>query len=227
MVDMSDEFCDVVCVGSGAGGLSAAITTGHAGAEVTVVEATARLGGATAYSGGQVWCGSSLQATAAGLPDTTEDAERYLVWLVGRTGRGRPAQRLVTRGADVLRFLGERGVALRVVRGLPDYYYPEAPGSKMEGRIHEIEPFDQAQLGALDDLVATSPYGAGWVSSQDPFDSGGQAPTPELESRKSRHVARGERCGGPGLARRSGESGGRPWRRPLPAYPGGSAAGSR
>lgn len=43
MRNMKNE-CDVLVVGSGAGGLSAAITAGHAGADVIVTDAADKLG---------------------------------------------------------------------------------------------------------------------------------------------------------------------------------------
>jgi 3-oxosteroid 1-dehydrogenase len=192
--------CDVLIVGSGAGGLSAAITAGHAGADVIVVEAADKIGGAAAYSGGQVWAGLTGPARQAGIEDSPAEVTAYLEWL--SEGHADPALRqvYVSRSPEAIGFLRQRGVPLTVVRQAPDYYYPTAPGSKPEGRIHEIEPWDQRQLGDLLARVATSPYGAGWLSTQDRIDAGGQAPTPELEARRQQRFERGERCGGPGLA---------------------------
>ncbi|MFC9835522.1 FAD-dependent oxidoreductase [Rhodococcus sp. NPDC127530] len=194
------ESCDVLVIGAGAGGLAAAIAAAHSGANVIVAEGADKIGGAAAYSGGQVWVGLSDPAAEAGIADSRADVESYLEWL--SEGGADPALRQVyiDRGPEAIRFLRERGVPLTVARHSPDYYYPVAPGSKPEGRIHEIEPWDQRQLGALIDRVATSPYGAGWLSTQDRVECGGQAPTPELEVRRLRHMKRGERCGGPGLA---------------------------
>lgn len=194
------ESCDVLCIGSGSGGLSAAITAGHFGADVLVVEAADRLGGAAAYSGGQIWVGNTDQAREAGIEDSEADLKSYLEWL--SDGRADPSLRdvFVVRGPEAVRFLTERGVPLQVVHGMPDYYYPKAPGSKPEGRIHEIEPWEEQQLGGLIDLVATSPYGGGRISTQDRIETGGQAPNPEREARIKRHTERGERCAGAGLA---------------------------
>ncbi|RYE40379.1 MAG: FAD-dependent oxidoreductase [Hyphomicrobiales bacterium] len=194
------ESCDVLVLGAGAGGLSAAVTAGYSGAGVVVAEAADKIGGAAAYSGGQLWVGLSDPATKAGIQDSREDVKSYLEWL--SEGAADPTLRevFVDRGPEAVRFLRQRGVPLTVVRHAPDYYYPLAPGSKPEGRIHEIEPWDQRQLGDLIDRVAMSPYGAGWLSTQDRLESGGQAPTPDLEARRKQRMERGQRCGGPGLA---------------------------
>ncbi|SDH51923.1 FAD-dependent oxidoreductase [Pseudonocardia oroxyli] len=194
------EFCDVLIIGSGAGGLSAAITAGHAGAQVIVVEAADKVGGTFAYSGGQVWVGMTDLEVEAGVDDSVADVRAYLQWLSQGQADDEMRETFVTRGPEVFRFLRNQGINLRLIRGLPDYYYPEAEGSKAEGRWYEIEPWDQSQLGPLIDLVATSPYGGGVVSSQDRIDTGGTAMTPELAERRQRHIEKGERCAGPGLA---------------------------
>ena len=53
--------CDVLVVGSGCAGMSAAVTAGHHGLKVLVVEKEPRFGGTTARSGGWLWIpGTSL-----------------------------------------------------------------------------------------------------------------------------------------------------------------------
>ena len=69
---------DVIVVGSGAAGLSAALAAAQAGAKVTVLERDTKLGGSTALSGGLAW----LPANHLADPDDEpEKARRYLASL--------------------------------------------------------------------------------------------------------------------------------------------------
>src|SRR4051812_44509486 len=47
--------CDLLVIGSGAGGLSAAVTAASLGLDVVLIEKEAQLGGTTAWSGGWMW----------------------------------------------------------------------------------------------------------------------------------------------------------------------------
>ena len=60
-VQQDNYECDVLVVGSGAAGMSAAVTAGHRGLNVLIVEKEPRFGGTTARSGGWLWIpGTSL-----------------------------------------------------------------------------------------------------------------------------------------------------------------------
>ena len=50
-----DLRCDVLVIGSGAGGLSTAVTARKHGLDVVVVEKAPFFGGTTAFSGGVLW----------------------------------------------------------------------------------------------------------------------------------------------------------------------------
>ena len=70
--------CDVLVVGSGAAGLTAALTAAAQGLSVTVIEKSALWGGTTALSEGMVWVPGSRQAGEGGVQDTIDDALAYI-----------------------------------------------------------------------------------------------------------------------------------------------------
>lgn len=63
---------DLVVVGSGAGGLVTAIQAHDLGMRTVVVEAASKVGGATAFSGGQVWVGANHVMERIGVPHKTD-----------------------------------------------------------------------------------------------------------------------------------------------------------
>jgi succinate dehydrogenase/fumarate reductase flavoprotein subunit len=79
----SSTTYDVIVVGSGAGGLSAAVSAAHQGLSVAVVEKADVLGGATTWSGGWAWTPGTSLARRDGV---TEDAEEFRTYLRGVIG---------------------------------------------------------------------------------------------------------------------------------------------
>ena len=75
-----DDEADVVVVGLGCAGASAAIEAAEAGADVLVLEAAAMGGGTSAMSGGLIYLGGGTPIQeACGYTDTAEDMERFLL----------------------------------------------------------------------------------------------------------------------------------------------------
>ncbi|HEU5025135.1 MAG TPA: FAD-dependent oxidoreductase [Spirillospora sp.] len=139
---------DVVVVGSGAGGLAAAVTARAHGLTALVVEKTDRYGGSTALSGGAVWIPNNLYLEQAGQRDTLANARAYMDATVGDRVPDERKHAYLTRGPEMLRFLHDRTrwVRFAYTPGYSDYY-PEAPGGKPEGRSVEPCIVDGRKLG--------------------------------------------------------------------------------
>ena len=73
---MEDER--VIVVGAGLSGLATALGSALGGRPVTVFESADLVGGAAAYSGGQVWVGANHVAAREGIDDDVERTERYV-----------------------------------------------------------------------------------------------------------------------------------------------------
>ncbi len=151
MTDWS-ATCDLLVVGSGAGGMTGAYTAAREGLDVILVEATDRFGGMTAYSGGGMWFPCNAVLRRAGDDDRMEDARTYYRAVVGdRTPRALQDAYLDT-GAKLIDYL-ERDPQFRFfVYPWPDYY-GAAPKARAGGRHIMPEPFPTAKMGPLKALV--------------------------------------------------------------------------
>lgn len=144
---MTSEY-DVVVVGSGAAGMTAALAAAHLGLRTVLVEKAATFGGSTARSGGGVWAPNNEVLLAAGVPDSPERARTYLAHIVGDTADDDRQRSFVDRAPEVISFLlTTTPLRFGWVPGYPDYY-PEAPGGLAMGRSIEARPLDARVLGA-------------------------------------------------------------------------------
>ncbi|TQS92994.1 FAD-dependent oxidoreductase [Arthrobacter sp. TS-15] len=75
--------CDVLVIGSGAGGMSAAVTAAFHGMKVIVVEKAEVCGGATSWSGGWAWAPGNPLAKAEGVNEDKETFRTYLREVLG------------------------------------------------------------------------------------------------------------------------------------------------
>lgn len=75
--------CDVLVIGSGAGGMSAAVTAAFHGMKVIVVEKSEVCGGATSWSGGWAWAPGNPLAKAEGVNEDKETFRTYLREVLG------------------------------------------------------------------------------------------------------------------------------------------------
>lgn len=150
MPETWDRETDVLVVGTGAAGMTAAAAAADAGASVLVVESTAKWGGTTALSGGGLWMPANPLMLKQGRADSVDKALTYLAAAIGEAGPASSPERrraFVETIPEVYDFLAERGVRWTAAKEYPDYY-PDRPGG-MVGRSIEVEPFDTRKLGDL------------------------------------------------------------------------------
>ncbi|MEV1293186.1 FAD-dependent oxidoreductase [Pseudonocardia sp. NPDC049635] len=134
---MQNEF-DVVVAGSGAAGLTAAMTAAAAGAEVLVLEAAAHWGGSSAMSGGHVWVPGNHHMAAAGVDDSFDDALRYCRH--HSPDRDEALIRaFLTAAPDVVRFVEEHSELRFQASAWPDSF-AESPGGRPGARHLEPAP---------------------------------------------------------------------------------------
>ncbi len=147
-----DDVFDVVVVGSGAGGLTAASTAAAQGCSVLLVEQAKVVGGTTAISGGMVWIPANHKATAAQRADTLDAARTYLAKTVPGTDRERLEAFLASGDAAIRDLEARTSLRLQPVMTYPDYY-PDLPGATHGGRVLEPVPFEASVLGKAFTLV--------------------------------------------------------------------------
>ena len=148
MAKTSRRHCDVLVVGSGAGGLSAAFCAAHHGLEVIVAEKEPVFGGTTATSAGVIWIPCSSHAGRAGVEDSRESALAYLQNEVGNRLDRDLAVAFLEHGPRMLDFLEAHShVAYSLAGPWPDYH-PEVENAMPGGRSLWVEHFDGRRLGA-------------------------------------------------------------------------------
>jgi 3-oxosteroid 1-dehydrogenase len=144
-----DSTADVVIVGSGGGGMVAALTASEAGADVLVLEKQGLIGGSTCMSGGIVWVPNNPVMKVEGVPDSYEDAMAHFEAVVGDVGPASTFDRrhaFITAGPEMVTFLERCGLRFSFCRGYSDYY-SNAKGGHDIGRGIEPVPFNGRVLG--------------------------------------------------------------------------------
>jgi succinate dehydrogenase/fumarate reductase flavoprotein subunit len=144
---VDDEF-DVVVLGTGAAGLTAALAAADRGATVGLFEKAGLVGGTTALASAVVWLPNNPIAAAAGVPDSRAEALDYLASLSHGMILPEMAEAFVDTAPDLIDWLeSSTPLKLRLVPGFPDYH-PEHPGGKPGGgRSLEPELFSFIELG--------------------------------------------------------------------------------
>lgn len=143
------QMFDVVVVGAGGAGLSAALFAAIEGARVLVVEKTEFVGGTTALSAATTWVPGTRQGAEVNPQDSLTEAARYLDNAIGEHAPHALREAFLAHGrAAVDQIEAHSEVRYRAYAKHPDYL-SDLPGSTLCGRALEPLPFDGRRLGHL------------------------------------------------------------------------------
>lgn len=149
---------DLIVVGSGAAGLATAITAGHFGLSVLILEKADVIGGTTALSGGWLWVPGNELAQDAGVNDCLAAARTYIANEAGPHFDGERVDSFLAHAGEMVSFFRQHtAVDFNFGNNYPDYH-PDHPGGAQQGRSIHPKPFDGAKLGrALSQLARPMP----------------------------------------------------------------------
>jgi len=172
MANVADETCDLLVVGSGAGGLSAAVTAAWLGLDVLVIEKEPEFGGTTAWSGGWMWIPRNPLALEAGIREDVEAPKSYLRGELAEGYDEDLVSMFLEQGPRMVAFFRrETSVAFIDGNAIPDFH-DQVPGTAYGGRSVCAAPFDGRKLGARikelkPPLAEVAPFGMNIAAGQD------------------------------------------------------------
>jgi succinate dehydrogenase/fumarate reductase flavoprotein subunit len=165
--------CGLLVIGSGAAGLSAAVTAAWHGLKVIVVEKDAVCGGATAWSGGWMWVPRNPLSQADGIIEDPELPRTYLRNELGNNYDAANIEAFLDAGPQMVAFF-EKNTELQFVSGtwIADIH-GNTPGAGTGGRSVAPQPFNGRRLGkallrkARRQKYETSLFGMGIMAGPD------------------------------------------------------------
>ncbi len=150
-----NESFDVVVIGAGGAGMSAALFAAIDGAKVLLVERTEYLGGTTALSAATSWVPLTEKGLAIDSSDTLEKAAKFLDLAVGERAPRDMRMAFLENGHKAVAKLEANSHVQYQVRPVHPDYLSELDGAVRGGRAIEPKPFDGRLLG--EDLKLVRP----------------------------------------------------------------------
>jgi succinate dehydrogenase/fumarate reductase flavoprotein subunit len=142
-----DQMVDVIVVGTGAGGMAAAVAAKKLGLDVLLLEKEALYGGTTARSGGVLWVPNNPISSFRPEPDSLDAARTYLRYECGEFYDDARVEAFLAQGPRMVDFFVKQ-TSVQLI-ALPDYpdYHAESPGGRTGGRSIMAAPMDGRELG--------------------------------------------------------------------------------
>jgi len=141
------EVFDLIVIGSGGAGFSAAVNAAVDGARVLLIERTEYVGGTTALSAATSWIPGTRRGLAVNPDDSPERVATFLNHAVGARSSVALRQAFIDNGPQAVAKLEEHTALQFQVRALHPDYLSELEGSVLRGRAIEPQPFDGKLLG--------------------------------------------------------------------------------
>jgi 3-oxosteroid 1-dehydrogenase len=164
---------DVVILGSGIAGLSAALAAHEAGLKPLLLEKSDLLGGCTTNSYGLIWVGRNHLQIQSGLQDRRQDIVEYMSFLGGGEFNEGRMMTFVDRSPAILKQFADWGIRFRLVHGVTDHYFGLAPGALAEGRTLEAELISGFDLGDWKDRIVIPDDVPCYVTAEEQVSWGG------------------------------------------------------
>jgi succinate dehydrogenase/fumarate reductase flavoprotein subunit len=162
---------DVLVVGSGGGGMTAALTANAAGLDTLLIEKASYFGGSTALSGGGIWVPGAPAQVREGYTPATDDVMAYLRQVTGGIVSDARLHQYITAAPAMMEFLEQTSAWFEFV-WKPGYadYYPELPGGSELGSTINVPAIDLRKLGSEEQHLlaplALAPKGV-WLGPKD------------------------------------------------------------
>ena len=139
---------DLVVIGSGVAGMSAALFAAIEGRKVLVVERTEYVGGTSALSAASAWMPNSHHSISVNPDDSREKVRQFLDGVVGNHSPAAMREAFLDSAPESVATLEANSeVKFRPYATHPDYEQ-QFGGATMRGRALEPVPFDGRLLGA-------------------------------------------------------------------------------
>jgi succinate dehydrogenase/fumarate reductase flavoprotein subunit len=139
---------DVLVIGAGAGGLSAAMSAALGSLEVIVAEKTSHYGGTAARAGGLLWVPTNHLAMRDGVQDSVEEARAYVEAEAGPSFRPDVVDSYLANAPRMLLAYEKAFPSMKFVRNdVGADNHPNQPGAKSAGRCVSLPSFDGRELG--------------------------------------------------------------------------------